>query len=55
MITSGDPIGAQEALDGGLIDEIVDGRSARRRRSRSPSAWLAEGRPLSAVRDRNDS
>jgi len=52
MMTSGEPIGADEALECGLIDEIVTdlrgGAVAFARRV------VAEGRPLLKIRDRND-
>jgi 3-hydroxyacyl-CoA dehydrogenase len=53
MIVTGEPIGAPEALEGGVIDEIVDGdvtavavAFARR--------VVADGRPFTRVRDRDD-
>ena len=53
MMTSGDPIGADEALDCGLVDEIVTddleaGAIAFAERV------VAEGRPLLRIRDRDD-
>ncbi len=52
MMTSGEPIGADEALECGLIDEIVTdlrgGAVAFARRV------VAEGRPLLKIRDRAD-
>ena len=52
MMTSGEPIGAEEALECGLIDEIVSdlrgGAVAFARRV------VAEGRPLLKIRDRSD-
>ena len=56
MVTSGDPIGSAEALECGLIDEIVGdtladleaGALAFARRA------VAEGLPLAKVRDRNE-
>ncbi|HYZ42256.1 MAG TPA: 3-hydroxyacyl-CoA dehydrogenase NAD-binding domain-containing protein [Stellaceae bacterium] len=53
MIVTGEPIGAPEALEGGVIDEILDGdvtavavAFARR--------VVADGRPFTRVRDRDD-
>jgi 3-hydroxyacyl-CoA dehydrogenase len=52
MMTSGDPIGADEALECGLIDEIVgDLRSGAVAFARQV---VADGRPLARIRDRND-
>ncbi len=52
MMTSGDMIGSAEALDCGLVDEVVDdlrfGAIAFTRQV------LAEGRELTKIRDRND-
>jgi 3-hydroxyacyl-CoA dehydrogenase len=52
MMTSGDPITAQDALDCGLIDEIVEdlqsGAIAFARRA------VAENMPLLRIRDRNE-
>jgi 3-hydroxyacyl-CoA dehydrogenase len=53
MIVTGDPISSEEALRGGLVDEIMTGELV-------PSAvayarqFLAQGRPLTRVRDRED-
>jgi 3-hydroxyacyl-CoA dehydrogenase len=53
MIVTGDPISGEEALRGGLVDEIIAGDLV-------PSAvayarrFLAQGRPLTLVRDRED-
>jgi 3-hydroxyacyl-CoA dehydrogenase len=53
MIVTGEPISSEEALRGGLVDEIIEGdlvlsavAYARR--------LLAQGRPLTLVRDRED-
>jgi 3-hydroxyacyl-CoA dehydrogenase len=52
MMTSGEPIGADEALACGLVDEIVtDLRSGAVAFARRIAA---EGRPLERIRDRND-
>jgi 3-hydroxyacyl-CoA dehydrogenase len=52
MMTSGDPIGAEEALECGLVDQIVDdleaGAVAFAERA------VAEGLPLNRIRDRRD-
>ncbi len=53
MIVTGEPIGAAEAMDDGIVDEIVDGdliagATAFARRA------VADRRPLRLVRDRDD-
>ncbi|HSE92896.1 MAG TPA: 3-hydroxyacyl-CoA dehydrogenase NAD-binding domain-containing protein, partial [Methylomirabilota bacterium] len=53
MITSGDPIGADEALKHGLIDEIVDGDLAAAGVVFAEKV-LAEKRPLRKIRDMDD-
>jgi len=50
MITSGDPIGAEEALRTGLIDELVDGDLTAAAVAFAEKA-LAERRPLRKIRD----
>src|SRR5215813_4532699 len=53
MIVSGDPIGADEALRVGLIDEIVDGDLTAAGVAFAEKA-LAEKRPLKKIRDLTD-
>src|SRR3989440_6689659 len=53
MIVSGDPIGADEALKEGLIDEIVDGDLAAAGVAFAEKV-LNEKRPLKKIRDLND-
>src|SRR2546421_6036573 len=53
MIVSGDPIGADEALKEGLIDEIVDGDLAAAGVAFAEKA-LNEKRPLKKIRDLDD-
>jgi len=53
MMTGGDPIGADEALATGLIDEIVTGDLADRALAYAEQV-VAEGRPLKKVRESND-
>ena len=53
MIVSGDPIGADEALKVGLIDEIVDGDLTAAGVAFA-SRILAEKRPLKKIRDLTD-
>jgi len=53
MIVSGDPIRADEALKGGLIDEIVDGDLAAAGVAFAEKV-LNEKRPLKKIRDLND-
>ena len=53
MIVSGDPIGADEALKVGLIDEIVDGDLAAAGVAFAEKA-LNEKRPLKKIRDLDD-
>src|SRR5207245_11253865 len=53
MIVSGDPIGADEALKVGLIDEIVDGDLAAAGVAFADKA-LNEKRPLRKIRDLDD-
>ncbi len=53
MIVSGDPIGADEALSSGLIDQIVDGDLAAAGVAFAEKA-LDEKRPLKKIRDLSD-
>ncbi len=53
MITSGDPIGADEALKHGLIDEIVDGDLTAAGVAFAEKV-LSEKRPLRKIRDLDD-
>jgi 3-hydroxyacyl-CoA dehydrogenase len=53
MIVSGDPIGAEEALKVGLIDEIVDGDLTAAGVAFAEKV-LAEKRPLKKIRDLTD-
>ncbi|MCZ6507460.1 MAG: enoyl-CoA hydratase-related protein, partial [Acidobacteria bacterium] len=53
MITGGEPIGAREALDSGLIDEIVEGELSAAAVAFAQRA-VAEGWPLKRVRDLAD-
>jgi 3-hydroxyacyl-CoA dehydrogenase len=52
MMTSGDPIGADEALACGLVDEVVDDLEAGA--IAFAERVVAEGRPLLRIRDRDD-
>ncbi len=52
MMTSGDMIGSEEALDCGLVDEIVD--DLRSGAVAFANKVVEEGRPLSRIRDRDD-
>jgi 3-hydroxyacyl-CoA dehydrogenase len=52
MMTSGNPIGANEALAAGLIDEIVSGDLTERAVAYAEEV-VAQGRPLNKVRDSN--
>ena len=56
MVTSGDPIGSAEALECGLIDEIVGDTVAELEAGALAFARraVAEGLPLAKVRDRNE-
>jgi 3-hydroxyacyl-CoA dehydrogenase len=53
MIVSGDPIGADEALKAGLIDEIVDGDLTAAGVAFAEKV-VAEKRPLKKIRDLDD-
>src|SRR5262245_36747060 len=53
MITSGDPIGAAEARETGLIDEIVDGDLTAGAVAFAEKV-VAEKRPLKKIRDLDD-
>ena len=53
MIVGGNPIGAREALGGGLADEIVEGDLTEGAIAFARRA-VAEGRPLVRIRDRDD-
>jgi len=53
MIVTGDPIGAPEALSAGIVDEITEGDLTNAAISFARRA-VAEGRPLTLVRDRDD-
>jgi 3-hydroxyacyl-CoA dehydrogenase len=53
MIVSGDPIGADEALRHGLIDQIVEGDLAAATVAFAERV-VAEGRPLRKIRDLDD-
>ncbi len=52
MMTSGDPIGSAEALECGLVDEVVG--DLRQGAIDFARKVVAEGRPLTRIRDRND-
>ncbi len=56
MVTSGRHIGTDEALDGGLVDEVVDGDLAALRTAAIEFARraVAQDLPLAKVRDRDD-
>ncbi len=54
MIVSGDPIGADEALRTGLIDEIVDGADLTAAGCAFAEKVLADKRPLKKIRDLDD-
>jgi 3-hydroxyacyl-CoA dehydrogenase len=57
MVTSGEPIDATAALDCGLVDEIVDGDGTADLEAAAVAfarRVLAEGRPLTRIRDRDD-
>ena len=53
MIVGGDPIGAEEALRGGLIDEVVSGDLVDQAIAFAERV-VSEGRPLVRVRDRQE-
>ena len=53
MITSGDPIGAEEAQAQGLVDEVVSGDLAQGALAFAERI-AAEGRPPVKIRDRNE-
>jgi 3-hydroxyacyl-CoA dehydrogenase len=53
MIVTGDPVGAHEALEDGIVDEIVDGDLTQGAIAFARRV-VAEGRPLRRVRDRDD-
>ncbi|MDH4146019.1 MAG: 3-hydroxyacyl-CoA dehydrogenase NAD-binding domain-containing protein [Acidimicrobiia bacterium] len=53
LMTSGDQIGAAEALECGLVDEVVDGE-LRAGAVAFARRVVAESRPLSRIRDRNE-
>jgi 3-hydroxyacyl-CoA dehydrogenase len=52
MVTSGDPIGAKQALDVGLVDELVDEAALKGGAIAFARRVVAEGRPLKKIRDR---
>ncbi|MCP3910570.1 MAG: 3-hydroxyacyl-CoA dehydrogenase [Actinomycetia bacterium] len=52
MVTSGDPIGTSEALECGLIDEVVD--DLRAGAVAFAQKVVAEGRALTRIRDRSE-
>ncbi|MDA3040408.1 MAG: 3-hydroxyacyl-CoA dehydrogenase NAD-binding domain-containing protein [Actinomycetota bacterium] len=52
MMTSGEPIGSAEALECGLVDEVVS--DLRQGAIEFARKVVAEGRPLTRIRDRND-
>ncbi len=56
MMTSGRHIDTSEALDAGLVDEVVDGDLAALRSAAVAFAAkvVQEGRPLTKIRDRDD-
>ncbi len=57
MMTSGDPIGADEALAAGLVDLVVEGAGVDALRSGAVAfagAKAAEGAELTRIRDRDD-
>ena len=56
MMTTGDQIGAAEALATGLVDEVVEGSPEDLRAAAVAFAAraAADGRPLMRIRDRND-
>src|SRR5262244_1936899 len=53
MIVTGDPIAAPEALSAGIVDEITEGDLTNAAISFARRV-IAEGRPLTLVRDRDD-
>lgn len=53
MVTSGSPIGSDEALANGLVDAIIEG-DLREGAIAFASEVVAENRPLSRIRDRDD-
>ena len=53
MITSGTPVGAKAAQEAGLVDEIVPEGSLRESAIAFAKRVVAEGRPLTKVRDQN--
>ncbi|HEV2558176.1 MAG TPA: 3-hydroxyacyl-CoA dehydrogenase NAD-binding domain-containing protein [Microvirga sp.] len=54
MITSGEPVGAKQALQLGIVDELVEEGALREGAVAFARKVLAEGRPLRKVRDLND-
>jgi 3-hydroxyacyl-CoA dehydrogenase len=54
MVTGGDPIGAQEARDRGLIDELVAGDDVVAAAVELARRLVADGRPLAKIRDRDE-
>ena len=53
MMTSGDPISAQEAIAGGLVDEIVEGDLLSGAIAFAKKV-VSENRPLAKIRDSNE-
>ena len=53
MMTSGDPISAEQALAGGLVDEIVDGDLLSGAIAFAKKV-VSENRPLAKIRDSNE-
>jgi 3-hydroxyacyl-CoA dehydrogenase len=54
MITSGEPISAKDALDGGLVDALVREDALLEDAVAFARALVAEKKPLKKVRDRDD-
>ena len=54
MVTSGEPVGAREALALGIVDALVEEGALREGALAFARKVVAEGRPLRRVRDLND-
>ncbi|HUP21341.1 MAG TPA: 3-hydroxyacyl-CoA dehydrogenase NAD-binding domain-containing protein [Thermoanaerobaculia bacterium] len=54
MVTGGEPIGARQALEHGLVDEVVETDDLIGAAVELARRVVAEGRPLTRIRDRDD-
>jgi 3-hydroxyacyl-CoA dehydrogenase len=54
MVTGGEPIGARQALEHGLVDEVVETDDLIGAAVDLARRVVAEGRPLTRIRDRDD-